>query len=95
MSGETVDQDNPSRLKPRETRQLLSPDLEEYDEYNALVDEIRERLDWLDEMKELGAGKKYESQIRSEVSLRMSRLEQLQRRSTTETSKKEGPGIYT
>ncbi|KAJ3043854.1 hypothetical protein HK097_001626 [Rhizophlyctis rosea] len=54
----------------------------ELDEFNMVMQEIQERRQWLDDMIKLGRGDKYKGQIRNEIAVRISRLEQLDRERT-------------
>ncbi|KAL3898919.1 MAG: hypothetical protein SGCHY_002406 [Lobulomycetales sp.] len=51
---------------------------EEIDEVLLLKKEIIERSDWLEEMRRLGQGEKYEQQVSSEIAVRMKRLREIQ-----------------
>lgn len=40
--------------------------------------EIKERMDWLEEMEKLGEGRSYQTLIKSEIEERLRRIKQLQ-----------------
>ncbi|OUM69617.1 hypothetical protein PIROE2DRAFT_2486 [Piromyces sp. E2] len=55
---------------------------EEFDEVDMLINEIKERQEFLNDMTLLGQGKKYKSKIQFEINERMARLEQLKKNPT-------------
>ncbi|ORY79608.1 hypothetical protein LY90DRAFT_664672, partial [Neocallimastix californiae] len=50
---------------------------ETFDEVEMLIDEIKERQEFLNDMIKLGQGKKYKNKIQYEINERMNKLEQL------------------
>ncbi|ORX55406.1 hypothetical protein BCR36DRAFT_185567 [Piromyces finnis] len=56
--------------------------IEDIDEINMLINEIKERQEFLNEMNILGQGKKYKGKIQFEINERMARLKQLESKST-------------
>lgn len=46
---------------------------------DTVMEEIEERQQWLEEMTALGQGDKYRRQVQAEISMRVSRMEKLER----------------
>jgi len=53
--------------------------VEEIDEVNMLINEIKERQEFLNDMTKLGQGKKYKNKIQFEINERMAKLEKLKK----------------
>ncbi|XP_055845568.1 UPF0193 protein EVG1 homolog [Episyrphus balteatus] len=69
-----------SCLKPKKRPGLLEE--QEYDPeelINELLDQISERADWLAEMEELGEGKKYREDIKSQIADRLRKIKSLEK----------------
>ncbi|KAJ3042107.1 hypothetical protein HDV00_008189 [Rhizophlyctis rosea] len=84
MASNGATYNDPALLESQDDDDLSSeqPEDEELDEFNMVLQEIQERRQWLDDMMALGRGNKFKDQIRNEIAVRISKLEQLDRERT-------------
>ncbi|XP_055909941.1 UPF0193 protein EVG1 homolog isoform X2 [Eupeodes corollae] len=67
-------------LKPKKRPEQIEEDsYDPEDLINELLDQINERADWLAEMEELGEGKKYRDDIKSQIADRLRKIKMLEK----------------